>query len=118
MILDIGEVEKAIEEASKEPAPRVFVTVTDSYKYNKNNSTVTRYNAIRTLKSLSEGYNFLEADIEECGAELVMKSFTNLESVSPGRYEVIYYNTRYDSEGYAEEWQYKLIPFEEGNVEK
>ncbi len=58
------------------------------------------------------GYNVLEEESSDIGIDKVICSITNLDQCEDGIYEVITHNIKYDYEtGYADDWDYKLIPF-------
>lgn len=66
------------------------------------------------LKRKCRGFNFLQNDVVEVGAEDVMRAITNLNTSDDGVYRVVICNEHRDWEtGLIEDWEYKLIPYEE-----
>lgn len=70
------------------------------------------HKTLRFLRRQCKGYNFLEEDIKNIGAELITQSITNLDTCKDGIYEVRVCNPKRDWEsGFVEEWDYELVPW-------
>ena len=69
--------------------------------------------ALRYLKRECTGYNILYEDIQNMGADEVMKSITNLDECKDGIYEVIVCNewSSWECPGIIEDYDLKLIPY-------
>lgn len=96
----------------KEKQSRLVVRVSTSTWQDKN-GLYSRKN-IKFLKRKSLGFNMLLEEADSIGAEDVVASITNLNDVGDGVYEVIVCNEYREWEsGLVEDWDYKLIPYEE-----
>jgi hypothetical protein len=90
----------------------VVVRVKTSY-WNDGRGLHTR-KSLTYLKRKCRAFNFLAEDAEAVGAYQVMPRIINLDEVGDGVYEVITVNVSRDYEsGYVEEWDYKLVPYDE-----
>lgn len=66
---------------------------------------------ISYLVRKSEGYNFLQEDVDAVGAEEVMGWITNINECPDGVYELKVVNEKRDWEtGMVDEYDYKLVP--------
>ena len=69
--------------------------------------------SLNILKRKSFGYNALEDECNNIGAQGAMENILNLWEVKDGVYEVIVCNISRDIEtGYVDDWDLKLIPFD------
>lgn len=69
--------------------------------------------SIRTMKRMSEGFDFLRDEISQVGPEIVW-NIVNLLKVEDGIYELVTTNEYTNREtGCIEDWDYKLIPVEQ-----
>ena len=67
-----------------------------------------------TLRRKSSGYSVIEDDADMAGADKILSKITNLSECVDGIYEVVLCNISHDFEtGYADDWDYELIPFTE-----
>lgn len=68
--------------------------------------------SLNVLKRKSFGFNILEDECSNIGAEEAMGNILNLYDVKDGIYEIITCNISRDIEsGYVDDWDLKLIPF-------
>ena len=69
---------------------------------------------LSNLKRKSTGFNLLEDEISQAGAEDVYHSIVNLNESEDGIYELVMCNLTTDWEtGHVDGWKLKLIPFKE-----
>ncbi len=67
---------------------------------------------LRFLKRKSCGFNCLEEDCKNVGADEALRTVINLFDVKDGIYDLVMVNERRDWEtGYVEEWEFMLYPF-------
>ncbi|MBV1889161.1 MAG: hypothetical protein KUG67_02840 [Proteobacteria bacterium] len=70
--------------------------------------------SVTVLKRKSSGYNLLEEDINNLGAEEVMACITNLNEVDDGLYLFSLTNISSDWEtGQVDDYDYVLVPYYE-----
>lgn len=70
--------------------------------------------SLQYLKRKSEGYCWIKEDCDMIGAGDVIPRIRNLNDCKDGVYEIVTINMSKDFEtGYVEDWDYKLVPFEE-----
>lgn len=76
----------------------------DTYFYGK---------SIRVLKRKTT-YDFVKDEVDNIGTIDGLENIINLNDVSNGVYEVVVDHESYDIEtGYLDDWNFKLIPYEE-----
>lgn len=93
---------------------RCVVKVTTSQWGDKNGMYEKK--SLKFLKRKCSVYNFVEDDCQMVGANEVFSRITNLKECKDGIYEVVTCNEHKDYwTGHIEDWDYKLIPFEEEN---
>lgn len=68
--------------------------------------------SLRYLKRHAEGFNLFDDDCGMVGADNVISKITNLSECEDGIYEIVTCNAHRDWEtGHIEDWDYRLIPF-------
>lgn len=67
---------------------------------------------LRVIKSLTT-YNLLEEECLSVGTQDGLENILNLETVEDGRYTLEVVNISRDWAGYTDDWDIKLVPFEE-----
>lgn len=91
---------------------QLIVRIRTEYYSTKRGVAKTR--KLETLKRKSSGFDFIEEDTAQVGADGVIETIINFDSVDDGIYEVIMINLCHDYEtGMLEDWEYKLVPYEE-----
>tara|TARA_R110002096_G_scaffold176849_1_gene353272 strand:- start:251 stop:547 length:297 start_codon:yes stop_codon:yes gene_type:complete len=91
---------------------RLVVRIKRSYWHDERG--VHQKTDVGYLKRKSEGYNVLEEDCQNIGAEEVFPRIINLSDSPDGIYELAACNISRDWEtGCVDEWDYKLSPYEE-----
>lgn len=94
-------------------APNQTVVRVQTSNYVSGGRLVTK-RTISTLKRKSRGYNELFDLVPEIGADEVISMIINLDEVDDGIYRVIIVNVSTDWEtGYIDDYDLKLIPYEE-----
>ena len=70
--------------------------------------------SIRFLRRKCKGFNILEEDISQIGADWVIKDIENLDRVEDGIYKVVTTNVTRDWEsGHIEGYDYRLVKYRE-----
>lgn len=68
---------------------------------------------IRTMKRLSQGFDFFTDECQQIGAEDALSMLTNLDKCEDGLYHVVIINEQRDWEsGHIDSYEFKLIPLE------
>lgn len=99
--------------SEKEPRDRVVIRLKTTSWYDGKSLHVKR--SINILKRACMGFNFLDDDMRNGGAEDTVRMFTNLDECEDGIYEVVHCNISRDWEsGIVDDWDYELVPFVEG----
>lgn len=109
MSMDLAELKLKLSEPIAEP--EVVVRLVRSYW--KDKSGLHMKTSLKYLKRKCKGFNFIEDDAYQVGAEDVVHVITNLETSPDGIYRLITCNECRDWEsGYIESWDYELVPYE------
>ena len=88
-----------------------FTVVRLSTYCNCKNGRFTICKDLRTLKRKSTGHQVLEDDCHNIGAHEALPKIENLQECEDGLYIVAMCNILTGDEGYAEEWNYRLVPY-------
>jgi hypothetical protein len=100
------------EEGSKEQKYVCAVRLTTSFWCDGRGVHMRK--SLNFLKRKCEGYNILDEDCSNVGAEEVMPRIVNIDSASDGIYKVVTCNESRDWEsGYVDDYDYQLIKMEE-----
>lgn len=96
----------------KEPPPLCIVRLTTSVWHDGSGVHIKK--TLRYLRRQCKGYNILEEDSHNGGADEVTKRITNLDECKDGVYQVITCNewSSWETPHIIEDYDYKLIPFE------
>jgi hypothetical protein len=95
-----------------EPQSMTVVRLSTSV-YSTNGKLVIK-KELMPLKRKSYGYNHISDSISDCGAEETYRQIINISDADDGIYEVVVCNERRAWEsGNVEEWDYRLVPYEE-----
>ena len=97
----------------KEPHNICVVRLTTSVW--NDGSAVHIKKTLRYLRRKCSGYNILDEDCSNVGADLVVKNIINLDECEDGVYKVITCNewAAWETPHIIEDYDYKLIPFTE-----
>ena len=98
------------------PENRTVVRLTTSY-WHDNNGIFSK-KTLRYLKRKCQGWNPLEEDIFNVGAEWIFPKILNYNDVGDGIYELVMCDEEYGYEegyrtNYIEDWNYKLVEYKE-----
>lgn len=112
MDIDLSKLE--MDEAADNGACRSVVRLTTScWKDAKGGIHITR--SILPLKRKSFGFQILQEDSDNIGADEVIHAIRDIYKLRDGVYSVNVCNPKYCYEtGYLEEYDYQLNPFEDG----
>jgi hypothetical protein len=106
MLFGTGAIAVPVDKAADEH--RCIVRVTTNFYSDKRGLHVNK--SITFLRRQCKGFNVLETDANECGAEDTIARIINLDSVSDGIYEVVTCNERRDWEsGTIDSYDYQLV---------
>lgn len=96
------------------PQQKNFCVVRLKTSYWSDSKGVHKKKSLTYMKRKCRGYNILEDDCSNIGAEEVVPLITNLDSSSDGLYMVVTCNMARDWEtGYVDAYEYKLISIPE-----
>lgn len=94
---------------TKEP-DRTVVRLTTSAWHDENGTYLRK--SLRYLKRKCEGWNCLNEEAQNVGADEALQNIENLYDCKDGIYEVVPCNFSYDWEsGHCDGYELKLIPF-------
>jgi hypothetical protein len=100
----------------KKPKTAV-VKISTSYYQTVRGFTMTKRIEFLRRKSDREYVYSIEQDVSCGGADSVIQRIVNLNKVEDGVYKMIWINEWRDWEsGYVEDWDYKLVPYEEAKL--
>ncbi len=110
--MTIINLDSIMNELNPKEQPIVIVRLKTSYWSDKRG--MHQKKSITFLQRKCKGYNFVEEDISNVGAEDVISQIINLNECNDGNYIITTVNEKRDWEtGYVEEWEYKLVEFTE-----
>lgn len=88
--------------------------VTSAYKTQAGLALKKEIRFLRRLSVFPDGFNFVEEDSSQSGADKVIERITNLGTVADGIYKMEMTNVSHDWEQphIADDWDYTLYPYD------
>lgn len=103
-------VEAVVPETTSNPRPRCVVRLRTSTWFD--GKALHLKKSLTILRKQCVGYNVLQEDASNIGAEDVISKIIDLDSLDDGIYEVVACNESRDWEsGHVEDYDYRLVPF-------